>query len=561
MKLTSDVVQPLARLTILVLLLLGSHAMAEPSESTNPAEPKPLSAAITCQGRGKSTRIVKMNGVPTLEVDGTPFLLVGAQCDIWRSTGQDTNTVAFFDGYRAMNATAVSVGIPWSRTEIAKDCYDFRFLDWFINQARKRGLRLVVNLFNSNVCGKVGERAGLFLNPCYTPPYILQAAESYQRMVLPGPWKYDPGGPPMCPNDPRTLERERRLCVKVAEHLAHTDAHRTVIMLQIDNEFYYQQWVGERPMDAKAIRCHCRFCEAKWDAGAWKNGEDFMFHGFAAYVRVLTDAIAAVHRLPLYVNSPWWPPHIIPIFLDHCPNLAMVGIDGVFAPNEPSIFSDSQIGRNAPFAAENPTENPKARLNLDVLPYYSLIGQQGVGNLLWECGPPHTVVDDSQARQRYGSALFPIRWAQLPIAKGRGTENLIGWYLIRDITAGMTTGASGNFALTNNDATAEQKNHLFVREGMRSRTMDGNRFTATLGDLRIEVCDSTAGIITRITSTEVVLAIPNGHVVVEGPRPIQAAEGRFERDLWLSKCAFSTRREGKRTVFEINESKVLLLRY
>ncbi len=238
-----------------------------------------------------------------------------------------------------------------------------------------------------------------------------------------------------------------------------------------------------------------------------------------------------------------------------------MGIDGVFAPNEPSIFSDSQIGRNVPFAAENPTENPKTRINLDVLPYYTLIGQQGIGNLLWECGPPHTVVEDSQANQRYGSALFPIRWAQAPIAKGRGTENLIGWYLIRDIAADGTTEVSGNFALTNKDGTAVQKNRLFVREGTRSRTVEGNRFTATLGDLQIEVCDSTAGIITRLSSTEVVLAIPNGHVVVEGPRPVQAAEGRFERDRWLSKRVFPARRAGNTAAFEINEPKVLLLRY
>ena len=32
------------------------------------------------------------------------------------------------------------------------------------------------------------------------------------------------------------------------------------------------------------------------------------------------------------------PPYVIPIFLDRCPNLALVGIDGVFAPNEPDVF-------------------------------------------------------------------------------------------------------------------------------------------------------------------------------------------------------------------------------
>ena len=70
---------------------------------------------------------------------------------------------------RWTSATAVSVGIPWSKIETAEGRYDFRFLDWFIEQARKRSLKLVVNLFNSNVCGKVREADGSPFDPGYTP--------------------------------------------------------------------------------------------------------------------------------------------------------------------------------------------------------------------------------------------------------------------------------------------------------------------------------------------------------------------------------------------------------
>jgi len=539
-------------------LALGGSELSREAGATNELLP---SAAVPHEAGGKVARILTIHGVPTLEANGAPFLLIGAQCDIWRSTRQDEKTVAFFDGYQKMNATAVSVGIPWSKIETAEGHYDFRFLDWFIEQARKRSLKLIVNLFNSNVCGKIREAAGSPFDPGYTPLYILAAPEDYQRMVLPGPWKYDWGGPPMCPNDPRTLERERRLCVKVAKHLKQTDTHGSVIMLQIDNEFYYSQWVGDRPRDEKAVRCRCRFCDEKWKGGAWKDGEDFMFRSFADYVRVLTDAITAVHRLPLYINSPWWPPHVIPIFLDRCPNLALVGIDGVFAPNEPNMLSRSQLGRNLPFAAENPTENPQTRYNLDVLPYYSLIGQQGIGNLLWECGPPQTVVEDPQARQRYGAALYPIRWAQTPIAQTRGTENLVGWYVIRDIAPDVTTDIFGNFVPAKKDATIVLKNWLFVREGTHSRMVEADRFAVTLGDLRINVSDSAAGIIARIAPTEVVLAIPKGRVAVEGLRRFRATEGRFERDRWRSEHECAVRTEGQATVFEIHEPKVILLRY
>ena len=286
-----------------------------------------------------------------------------------------------------------------------------------------------------------------------------------------------------------------------------------------------------------------------------------MFHSFADYVRVLSDAITDIYPLPLYINSPWWPPHVIPIFLDRCPNLAMVGIDGVFAPNEPNMLSRSQLGRNIPFAAENPTENPKTRINLDVLPYYSIIGLQGIGNLLWECGPPQTVMEDPKARKRYGDALYPIRWAQTPIAKARGTDNLVGWHVIRDIADDATTDIFGNFVPAKTTSTVVQKSRLFVREGMNSRIVCTNRFSTILGDIGIAVGDSDAGIIARIATTEVVLAIPNGRVAVETPRPLQATEGRFDGDRWIPEREFVARIENKAVVFDLREPKVILLKY
>ena len=183
------------------LLLIGWAGAANPQGAIDREQQNPRAGLRQRETRG--SRIVKINGISTLEVDGAPFLVVGAQCDIWRSTRQDEKTIVFFEGYEAMNATAVSVGIPWSRVEVAKDRYEFGFLDWFIEQAHRRGLKLIVNLFYSNVCGKVQEGANGNPYPQYTPDYILLVPEEFQRMVLPGPWKYDAGGPPMCTNDPR----------------------------------------------------------------------------------------------------------------------------------------------------------------------------------------------------------------------------------------------------------------------------------------------------------------------------------------------------------------------
>lgn len=61
--------------------------------------------------------------------------------------------MAFFDSYRDMNATSVGLDVLWDKIEHVQDKYDFTFLDWFVKQARSRHLKLILHLFNTNVCG------------------------------------------------------------------------------------------------------------------------------------------------------------------------------------------------------------------------------------------------------------------------------------------------------------------------------------------------------------------------------------------------------------------------
>ena len=210
---------------------------------------------------GGSRHFDRGNGAYTLTVDGAPFLIVGAQCDIWRSTRQDARTLEFLDAYREMNATAVGLGVPWSCIEKTEDAYDTAFLDWFIAEARKRDLKIIVHLFSTNVCGKIGEVSQNGLFPQYVADYVLENPAKYQRMDLGNEGQYAWAGTPMCPNDPDTREREMRYVARVARHLRDTDWDHTVIMVQINNEFYYQQWVTPPAAPGK-VRCQCSNCEA-----------------------------------------------------------------------------------------------------------------------------------------------------------------------------------------------------------------------------------------------------------------------------------------------------------
>lgn len=541
-----------------------AHALAANLCMASPQASNALTMSTISDLSKPVSKISNLHGVPTLFVDGQPFIVTGAQCDIWRSTKQDKVAEAFFSGYREMNATTVSVGVPWSKVEIEENRYDFKFLDWFVIQARKNGLKLVVNLFNVNVCGKVMEGAGSSVYPGYTPNYIIENPSTYQRMQFPYPYKYVEAGPPMCPNDLKTLEREIAYIRKVAKHLRETDFDRTVIMVQLNNEYYYQQWVESGPStdeEVKAVRCQCPNCSKKWTSGKYATGQAFMFASFAENVRKLSDAFSKEYRLPLYVNSPWWPPEMVPVFLDRCPRLAFVGIDGILTPREPNWLSNSQLSRNIPFAAENPTENSEVRQNLDVLPYYTLFGRSGIGNLLWECHAPFTVVDDPAAKKRYADALYPIKNALVPIMKARNTSRFLGWYALRDIRSDLTTDIFGNFVPAKDDGKPISKDKWFIREGSNYRIVDQYPFSAEIDGMKVVVEGCPAGIVLKEGKNSLVAAMQSGCLKLFGIDGVKAEVGKYVGKEWVLEAGFEVERITGGVLLNIKKPSVIRLTY
>jgi hypothetical protein len=329
-------------------------------------------------------------------------------------------------------------------------------------------------------------------------------------MILPG--QYVPEGPAMCPNDPRTLERERLYVEHLAKYLKERDNSHTVVLAQVENEPGCWTWNGDGP-DRNTVRCTCPYCNKKWAASTFDSPYTFMVESFADYVRVLSDNITRVYPLPLYVNSPWYPPETVRTFLERCPHIAMVGIDGIFSTEEPNILVKSQVSRNIPFAAECPTENPKTRFNLDVLPYYSIIGELGIGFLLWEAHAPNTVVDDAEAVRRFAHALYPIKSAMTVIARTRGTSRLSGWFARRDFETSLFK-------------------TMFAREGAQCRVVDDNVVDIRIGDAIFTVRESNAGIIALLDSGDLVVASPSANLTLRGIHFKSAETGRFEGERW-----------------------------
>jgi hypothetical protein len=236
--------------------------------------------------------------------------------------------------------------------------------------------------------------------------------------------------------------------------------------------------------------------------------------------------------LPLYLNSPWWDPKLIPIFLDRCPHLGLVGIDGVSTPWEPNILSRSQVGRNLPFAAECPSEDATTRFNLDVLPYYTVVGRQGIGNLLYEAHPPNTVIDDATTRTRYQSAMTPLKHAMAPIANSRGTEAFAGWYAVRTFSDGLKVDSSGSFVPPPHGKIVHEE-HFFVREGKKTHIAAQSRFELNLGSTVMEIAESPAGVVVKESGGGLIIATPTGQISVRGGMGFKAMAGRFVGNRWV----------------------------
>ncbi|MDR3708219.1 MAG: beta-galactosidase [Capsulimonadaceae bacterium] len=497
-------------------------------------------------------RIERINGIPTFIVDGQPFLINGSHLNSWQAFRQDSTTVEFFDWCQRVNCTAVGMELYWGIVEPSEGVYDFTSLDWLIKQSEARDLKLVLQLYNSNVCGTLGNNPDPPAHPVSVPKYILDAPDKYQRIVLqPDCQKlYVAGGPPMCPNDPRTLQREHLYMTALARYLREHDKNRTVILAQVNNEYMYRVFKGEnaagfdwtRVPDARGVRCICPYCNAKWNAGYGGNCYEFMYDSFADYTRVLSDVFRAVYPLPLYLNSPTLQPAQVRTFLDRCPNIAIVGADGIDDPHEPNDMSAAQVGRNIAFAAEMPTEHPRTDFYIDVLPYYLAIGRLGVGHLLWDALPPHRVADDVDKSRRYEQALYPLKYAQSLIARYRGTPQLSAWYALRDFES-------------------DYPQSTFVREGAMTRIESlSNRayvHDIQIGGRVISVRASEAGVAIAPSENVLVIGTPRASIDLKGVRVASVENGQYIGDVWRSigSYPFEARADGIR--LDIREPGVL----
>jgi beta-galactosidase GanA len=164
--------------------------------------------------------IVMRDGRSALMVDGAPYLVLGAQVN--NSSAWPAMLPKVWPAVKKLQANTVSVPITWEQIEAVEGKFDFSFLDTLLHEARDHQVRLVLLWFAT------WKNNG----PNYAPEWVKLDNARFPRLI-------DSRGKmlnSMSPHSAATLAADKRAFAALLRHLKETDAERTVILVQVQNE-------------------------------------------------------------------------------------------------------------------------------------------------------------------------------------------------------------------------------------------------------------------------------------------------------------------------------------
>ncbi|MFF5078452.1 DUF5597 domain-containing protein [Actinoplanes sp. NPDC000266] len=264
-----------------------------------------------------------------LIVGGEPMLLLGGQ--LHNSSPSSSAYMALvWDRLAAMNVATVIGSASWELTEPDEGRFDFALVDDQIEQARRRGMRLVLIWF------------GAYKNAAstYAPRWVRADPERFPRAQLGSrsravfTYEGDTPKPVLSVFSGNLLEADRRAFTALMNHLAAADPQHTVVMVQVENEVGVLGDSRDRSPAAEAawrqpvpaalidhLVAHTDTLRPElldlWSAqgrptaGSWgavfgndaRADEVFMAWAFASYVESLAIAGKAVTALPMFANA------------------------------------------------------------------------------------------------------------------------------------------------------------------------------------------------------------------------------------------------------------------
>jgi hypothetical protein len=237
------------------------------------------------------------NGKFTYYVDGTPYIVLGAQ--LWNSTAWPYLTDQYWQQAKQLNANTIEAPIYWQNIEPEQGKFNFKELDHLINSARNNGFKLILLWFGTYKNGRSQ----------YAPSWVLENPAKYPRMknaaeeeiyVLSAVSKTN-------------LEADKKAFMEVMRHIKEIDAkNQTVIMMQVENE-PGSMWTN-RDYSEEANRLYQSTIPEelsqglKKSVGKWEEvfnidgPEAFNAYYIAKYIDEIAAAGKSIYNLPMYTN-------------------------------------------------------------------------------------------------------------------------------------------------------------------------------------------------------------------------------------------------------------------
>lgn len=248
-------------------------------------------------------QLVHKDGRHALMVDGAPFVMLGAQAH--NSSNYPAALKKVWPAVKDMHANTLEIPVAWEQIEPVEGKFDFSYVDTLVAEARKNKVRLVLLWFAT----------WKNTNPQYSPEWVKFDNQRFPRMLdKDGKVNYC-----MSPFGEETLKADKKAFVALMTHIKKIDeAHRTVIMMQVQNEVGTYGLVrdyGPKAQAAFAQPVPQAVLERQKSpvklaaSGTWSEvygdyAEQY-FHtwAIASYIGDIARAGRAVYNLPMYVNN------------------------------------------------------------------------------------------------------------------------------------------------------------------------------------------------------------------------------------------------------------------
>ncbi len=255
-----------------------------------------VSSAVALSG-AEMPKLVKQDGRFHFDVDGRPYLILGAQ--IHNSSAWPSVLPKVWPALEAMHANTAAAPVYWEQIEPEPGKFDFGNVDILVKQAREHNMRLVLLWFGTWKNG----------NMHYVPVWMKTDTARFPRMV-------NANGEPLdvlSANSPANLDADKNAFAHLMRHLKELDGEiHTVLMMQVENEsgaigtvrdfspMAERQFESAVPAGVKTA--------GKSASGTWRQvfggeaDEYFQAYYQARYVNAVVEAGKAEFPLPMYVN-------------------------------------------------------------------------------------------------------------------------------------------------------------------------------------------------------------------------------------------------------------------